>query len=67
LNQSDSWKHVKRYCHYCGTVINGYKDNKGVFKGQCEKCGVCVVSRPAGRRSEKTQTFAVDNPSNEYT
>lgn len=54
----NNWEPVIRYCRNCGAKITGYRDEKGVVKTTCVKCGAATVSRQISRRQERCDTYA---------
>ena len=49
----NTWKPTKRLCTNCGQVIIGYRNDKGLVKLQCPKCGLVMVSKRMSRRHER--------------
>lgn len=59
----NTWKPTKRLCTNCGQVIIGYRNDKGLVKLQCPKCGLVMVSKRMSRRNERID---ITPPPGEY-
>ncbi len=38
------------YCPNCGVKVRGYKDNDGVMRQTCPRCGVVIFSKLRKKR-----------------
>lgn len=43
-------KAIKVVCNNCFRITTGYRDENGVIKYQCTRCGATSVSKVMGRR-----------------
>ncbi len=49
----DTWKPTRRHCINCGQVLTGYRNENGLVKLQCARCGLVMVSKRISRRRER--------------
>lgn len=49
----DTWKPTRRHCINCGQVLTGYRNESGLVKLQCTRCGLVMVSKRISRRHER--------------
>lgn len=49
----DTWKPTRRHCINCGRVLTGYRNENGLVKLQCTRCGLVMVSKRISRRHER--------------
>lgn len=53
MNQRDiKWTRVPMYCPKCGTLNDGYQDEEGKLRYECNRCKVTMVRSYKNRRSE---------------
>ena len=41
---------AQMYCPNCGVKVRGYKDNDGVMRQTCPRCGVVIFSKLRKKR-----------------
>lgn len=46
------------HCPNCGELVQGVKNEDGVAKGTCRKCGSCMVRKYMGRRHDRVEIYA---------
>ena len=51
-------KAIKVVCNNCFRITTGYRDENGVIKYQCTRCGATSVSKVMGRRHVQLDTYA---------
>ncbi len=51
-------KAVKVVCNNCFRITTGYRDENGVVKYQCTRCGATSVSKVMGRRHVQLDVYA---------
>ena len=51
-------KAVKVVCNNCFRITTGYRDENGVVKYQCTRCGATSVSKVMGRRHVQLDIYA---------
>ena len=51
-------KAVKVVCNNCFRITTGYRDENGVVKYQCARCGATSVSKVMGRRHVQLDVYA---------
>lgn len=51
-------KAVKVVCNNCFKITTGYRDEDGVIKYQCAKCGATSISKVMGRRHVHLDMYA---------
>ena len=49
----DTWKPTRRHCINCGQALTGYRNENGLVKLQCTRCGLVMVSKRISRRHER--------------
>ncbi len=49
---------VKVFCHNCKADIMAYRNDKGIMKYVCPKCGAVNISKPMSRRKIKIELIA---------
>ena len=49
----NEWSPVRRICINCGQALMGYRNDSGLVKLQCPKCGLVMVSKKISRRHER--------------
>jgi len=54
----ENWKPYPMYCLNCGELIFGFRNDEGVVKGECKRCGTVFVRRFRSRRHESIDVFA---------
>lgn len=45
-----TWKPTRRHCINCGHVMTGFRNEGGMVKLQCARCGLIMVSKRMSRR-----------------
>lgn len=51
-------KAIKVVCNNCFRITTGYRDENGVVKYQCTRCGATSVSKVMGRRHVQLDVYA---------
>ncbi len=51
-------KAIKVVCNNCFEKIIGFRDETGLLKYQCPKCGTVTVSKVVGRRHIQLDVYA---------
>ena len=61
----DTWKPTRRHCINCGQVLTGYRNENGLVKIQCTRCGWDKVSKRISRRHERRDSTPPDGEQSE--
>jgi len=51
-------KPVKVFCNNCGNAVIGMRDETGLTKVRCPRCGTLTASRIIGRRHIRVDVYA---------
>ena len=54
----EKWIPAIIHCPNCGTIVTGYRDDKGCAKIHCETCQANMVTKQVSRRHERIDLFA---------
>lgn len=49
---------VRRYCPNCGNLASGGRDEDGVAKLTCRRCGTVFTSKLKSRRHDRLDVYA---------
>ena len=53
----DTWEPLSWFCPNCATKVIAYKNDKGEFKVQCNRCGVVMVQKIKNRRCNRMEIY----------
>ena len=52
---------IKVFCHNCKADIMAYKDEKGIMKYECHRCGAVNIAKPMSRRKIKIELIVASD------
>lgn len=58
MNKTDEWVPFSWYCSNCGTVVTGYKNQRGDIKVQCSKCRAVMIRTMKNRKHDTIELYA---------
>jgi predicted RNA-binding Zn-ribbon protein involved in translation (DUF1610 family) len=58
MQYNEEWKQSTMPCFSCGSLVVGYKNDKGDLKYQCPKCKTAMVRKTKGRRHFTVECYA---------
>ena len=59
----EEWKTTRRHCQNCGEIVTGSRNEKGIVKLLCPRCGLCMINKRVSRRREQVDVIV---PSGKY-
>lgn len=58
---TEMWSPFSWHCPNCGTIVTGFKNQKGDIKVQCNRCQIVMVRRLRGAKHDTIDLFAKEN------